>query len=71
MVNKIAFIAKNLTSNVGIFLLLENVKIDEIFDLIESDLVFDNGLTNKINRNLNFVKKTAFPLFVGFFNEPY
>ena len=71
MVNKIDFKAKNLTSNAGIFLLLENAKNNGIFELIEKDLVFDNESTNKINRNFHFVKKTVSPLFVGFSNESY
>lgn len=33
MINKIDFTAKNLTSNAGLFLLLENAKSNEIFDL--------------------------------------
>ena len=48
MVNKIDFKAKKLTSNAGIFLLLENAKNSGIFELIEKDLVFDNESTNKI-----------------------
>ncbi len=71
MVNKIDFKAKNLTSNAGIFLLLENAKNNGIFELIEKDLVFDNESTNKINRNFHFVKTATLPLFVGFSNEPY
>ena len=71
MVNKIDFKAKNLTSNAGIFLLLENTKNNGVFELIEKDLVFDNGSTNKINRNFHFVKMAMPPLFVGFFDEPY
>jgi hypothetical protein len=51
MVNKIDFKAKNLTSNAGLFLLLENTKSNGIFELIENDLVFDNDLTNKIKMN--------------------
>lgn len=31
MINKIDFTAKNLTSNAGLFLLLENAKSNEIF----------------------------------------
>jgi len=42
MINKIDFTAKNLTSNAGLFLLLENAKSNGIFDLVENDLVFDN-----------------------------
>ena len=71
MINKIDFKSKNLTSNAGLFLLLENAKCNGIFDLIENDLVFDNDSINKINRNFHFVKKTASPLFVGFSNESY
>ena len=33
MINKIDFTAKNLTSNAGLLLLLENAKSNEIFDL--------------------------------------
>nr|UVX22116.1 Mobile element protein [Escherichia coli]UWM21560.1 Mobile element protein [Escherichia coli] len=36
-INKIDFTAKNLTSNAGLFLLLENAKSNEIFDLVEDD----------------------------------
>lgn len=35
MINKIDFKAKNLTSNAGLFLLLENAKSNGIFDFIE------------------------------------
>ena len=42
MISKIDFNARNLTSNAGLFLLLENVKSNGIFDLIENDLVFEN-----------------------------
>ena len=51
MINKIDFKAKNLTSNAGLFLLLENAKSNGIFDFIENDLVFDNDSTNKIKMN--------------------
>ncbi len=51
MINKIDFTAKNLTSNAGLFLLLENAKSNGIFDFIENDLVFDNDSTNKIKMN--------------------
>ncbi len=37
MINKLDFKAKNLTSNAGLFLLLENEK-NGIFQLIENDL---------------------------------
>ena len=48
MINKIDFAAKNLTSNAGIYLLLENAKANGIFELIDTDLVFDSESTNKI-----------------------
>jgi hypothetical protein len=51
VINKIDFAAKNLTSNAGLFLLLENAKNNGIFELIDNDLVFDNESTNKIKMN--------------------
>ncbi len=51
VINKIDFAAKNLTSNAGIFLLFENAKTNGVFELIDTDLVFDNGSTNKIKTN--------------------
>ena len=51
MINKVDFKAKNLTSNAGLFLLFENAKSNEIFELIENDLVFDSASTNKIKMN--------------------
>ena len=58
MINKIDFKAKNLTSNAGLFLLLENAKSNGIFDFIENDLVFDNDSTNKIKMNhIKTIKK--------------
>ena len=48
MMKKIDFKAKNLTSNAGLFLLLENAKNNGIFQLIDNDLVFD--LSNKHNQ---------------------
>jgi len=51
VINKIDFAAKNLTSNAGLFLLFENSKTNGIFELIETDLVFDNESTNKIKMN--------------------
>ncbi len=53
MINKIDFKAKNLTSNAGLFLLLENAKSNGIFDFIENDLVFDNDST-KINQDESY-----------------
>ncbi len=39
MINKIDFKAKNLTSNAGLFLLLENAKSNGIFDFLK--MTFD------------------------------
>ena len=63
MINKIDFKAKNLTSNAGLFLLLENAKSNGIFDLIENDLVFDNDSTNKIK--MNHIKTMLCGNFIG------
>lgn len=51
MIDKIDFVTKNLTSNAGIFLLFENAKTNGVFELIDTDLVFDNESTNKIKMN--------------------
>jgi hypothetical protein len=48
VINKIEFSAKNLTSNAGLFLLLEHANKNGFFDLIENDLIFENSSTNKI-----------------------
>jgi len=61
VIHKIVFAARNLTSNAGLFLLLENVKANGILDLINTGLVFDRPSTNKIKMNhiktiLNFCK---------------
>ena len=63
MINKIDFNDKNLTSNAGLFLLLENAKSNGIFDLIENDLVFDNDSTNKIK--MNHIKTMLCGHFIG------
>jgi hypothetical protein len=63
MINKIDFKAKNLTSNAGLFLLLENAKSNGIFDFIENDLVFDNDSTNKIK--MNHIKTAICGHFIG------
>ncbi len=63
MINKIDFNAKNLTSNAGLFLLLENAKSNRIFELIEKDLVFDNESTNKIK--MNHIKTMLCGHFIG------
>ena len=51
MIHKIDFAARNLTSNAGLYLLLENAKANGIFDLINTSLVFDHPSTNKIKMN--------------------
>lgn len=51
MINKIDFNAKNLTSNAGLFLLLENVKNNAIFEMIENNLIFESDSVNKIKMN--------------------
>jgi hypothetical protein len=39
--------AKNLPSNAGLFLLLENTKSNGIFEMIENDLNFESTSVNK------------------------
>ncbi len=63
MINKIDFNAKNLTSNAGLLLLLENAKSNGIFELIENELVFDNESTNKIK--MNHIKSMLCGHFIG------
>ncbi len=63
MISKIEFSAKNLTSNAGLFLLLEHANKHRIFDLIDRDLVFDNASTNKIK--INHIKTMLCGNFVG------
>ena len=63
VINKIDFAAKNLTSNAGIYLLLENAKANGIFELIDTDLVFDNESTNKIK--MNHIKAMLCGHFIG------
>jgi len=63
VINKIDFAAKNLTSNAGLFLMLENAKTNGIFELIDTDLVFDNESTNKIK--MNHVKAMLCGHFIG------
>jgi hypothetical protein len=48
VINKIDITARNLTSNAGLFLLFENAMANGIFELIDTNLVFDNESTNKI-----------------------
>lgn len=63
MISKIDFNARNLTSNAGLFLLLENAKGNGIFDLIENELVFDQDSTNKIK--MNHIKTMLCGHFIG------
>jgi len=63
MIYKIDFKAKNLTSNAGLFILLENVRNNRIFDLIETDLSFDNDSTNRIK--MNHIKTMICGNFIG------
>jgi hypothetical protein len=63
MINKIEFSAKNLTSNAGLLLLLEQTNKNGIFDLIDRDLVFDSASTNKIK--MNHIKTMLCGNFIG------
>jgi death-on-curing family protein len=63
MINKIEFSARNLTSNAGLFLLLEHANKNGVFDLIENDLIFENASTNKIK--MNHIKTMHCGNFVG------
>ena len=64
MINKIEFKAKNLTSNAGLFLMLENTKNNGIFEMIESDLTFDESASiNKIK--MNHIKTMLCGHFIG------
>lgn len=63
MINKIEFSARNLTSNAGLFLLLEQTNKNGIFDLIDRDLVFENVSTNKIK--MNHIKTMLCGNFIG------
>jgi hypothetical protein len=63
VINKIDFAARNLTSNAGLFLLFENAKVNGIFELIDTDLMFDNESTNKIK--MNHIKTMLSGHFIG------
>jgi hypothetical protein len=63
MINKIDFSAKNLTSNAGLFLLLEHTNKNGVFNLIDRDLVFDSASTNKIK--MNHIKTMLCGNFIG------
>jgi len=51
VIHKIVFKTRNLTSNAGLFLLLENAKAYGIINPINTVLVFDRPSTNKIKMN--------------------
>ena len=63
LINEIDFAAKNLTSNAGLFLLLENAKTNGIFEIIDNGLVFENESTNKIK--MNHIKTMLCGHFIG------
>jgi hypothetical protein len=63
VIHKIEFSAKNLTSNAGLFLLLEHANKNGIFDLIDHGLVFDSTSTNKIK--MNHIKTMLCGNFIG------
>jgi len=63
VINKIEFSARNLTSNAGLLLLLEHAGKNGVFDLIDSDLVFENESTNKIK--MNHIKTMLCGNFIG------
>ena len=63
MINKIEFKAKNLTSNAGLFLMLENTKNNGIFEMIERDLNFESASINKIK--MNHIKTMLCGHFIG------
>ena len=63
MINKIEFKAKHLTSNAGLFLMLENTKNNGIFEMIENDLTFESASVNKIK--MNHVKTMLSGHFIG------
>lgn len=63
MIHRIEFSAKNLTSNAGLFLLLEHARRNGIFDLIDHDLVFETQSTNRIK--INHIKTMLCGGFVG------
>ena len=62
--NRLAkFCPRNLTSNAGLFLLLENAKNNGVFELIDTDLVLENESTNKIK--MNHIKTMLCSHFMG------
>jgi hypothetical protein len=63
VIHRIEFSAKNLTSNAGLFLLLEHARRNGIFDLIDHDLVFETQSTNRIK--MNHIKTMLCGNFIG------
>jgi hypothetical protein len=63
VIHRIEFSAKNLTSNAGLFLLLEHARRNGIFDLIDHDLVFEIQSTNRIK--MNHIKTMLCSNFIG------
>jgi hypothetical protein len=63
VIHKIVFAVRNLTSNAVLYLLLENAKANEIFNLINTVLVFDRPSTNKIK--MNHIKTMLCGLYIG------
>ena len=63
MINRIEFKARNLTSNVGLLLLLERTSKNGIFDLIDHVLVYKNASSNKIK--MNYIKTMLCGNFTG------
>jgi len=51
MIDTVEFTARQLTSNAGLFLLLENTRKNGIFEWIDRELVFGNESTNKVKMN--------------------
>lgn len=51
MIDTVEFAARQLTSNAGLFLLLENTRKNGVFEWIDRELVFGNESTNKIKMN--------------------
>ena len=51
MITKNEFSDRNLTSNAGLFLLLDHANKNGIFNLIDHDLVFKTASTDKIKMN--------------------
>jgi hypothetical protein len=63
VINKIEFSARNLTSNAGLFLLLDHASKNGILDLIDHELVFENASTNKIK--MNHIKTMLYGNLIG------